>query len=620
MTDLTRPSPEQEPALPEPTPSPRPDWPPADPATSAWPVRNVVPPPTAPVTAGPIEPIQAAPATGVPGGTVVPARRSSNARWGIALLVTAAVLGATAIGLFLLSAGAATSSLVGYVPADSVGYIELRIDAPGDQRQNVANVLSRFPGFADQSTLGTKLDELLDQLYLTATGQASGYTRDVKPWLGDSAALAVTSLSSLLGGDSPGFVWLVNTKDPAAARTWALQNIAAGSTATNYNGVELNVVTRGDKTMLVGVVGQVLLGGDEASVRAAIDTKGASTFSSSAQFKAASAAAPGDRLVFGFLDFRQVMTGVLAQAGQTAPPSGPLSLDALPSWLVAVVRAESDAVTTSLVMAASNFTAPGPSRTSAIAPGLPATTMALVEVHDLGAAILTALQAAREAPETREAIEQLDQTLRALGGAESLVGWIGDGAIVVVDDAGPLPTGGLVIRATSAEQAEARLLQVRNLVSLFGSSLGITLRDEVHGATTITIVDLGDIGQLLGPATGGLLPGGVRAEIAVVQKGELVIIGASPSFVTAVLDTPAGASLADGERYRTAIARAGASNNGQVYLDVPRLVELVVGQLPEDQRQLYQREIAPYLAPIQAFAAAGSLGDPIRSTFVVTVK
>jgi hypothetical protein len=87
-----------------------------------------------------------------------------------------------------------------------------------------------------------------------------------------------------------------------------------------------------------------------------------------------------------------------------------------------------------------------------------------------------------------------------------------------------------------------------------------------------------------------------------------------------VLDTPAGASLADGERYRTAIGRAGASNNGQVYLDVPRLVELVVGQLPEEQRLLYQREIAPYLAPIQAFAAAGSLGDPIRSTFVVTVK
>ncbi|MBW3535160.1 MAG: amidohydrolase family protein, partial [Gemmatimonadetes bacterium] len=49
------------------------------------------------------------------------------------------------------------------------------------------------------------------------------------------------------------------------------------------------------------------------------------------------------------------------------------------------------------------------------------------------------INAAREAPGTGETIDQLDQALQALGGAQSLVGWIGDTTLAVVANGTDVP-------------------------------------------------------------------------------------------------------------------------------------------------------------------------------------
>ena len=82
----------------------------------------------------------------------------------VAAGLIALVVASTAVATLVLTSSQTTSTVLGYVPADSVAYGELRLDLPGDQRQNVAEFLSKFPGFADQAALDTKLDEVLDRL------------------------------------------------------------------------------------------------------------------------------------------------------------------------------------------------------------------------------------------------------------------------------------------------------------------------------------------------------------------------------------------------------------------------------------------------------------------------
>src|SRR5688572_8543364 len=75
--------------------------------------------------------------------------RSPNDRWrwlaaGVATLLVVAMIG----GVFLLlRPQAGTPSLVAmYAPADVAGYIEARLDMPGDQRDNLATFMGHFPG------------------------------------------------------------------------------------------------------------------------------------------------------------------------------------------------------------------------------------------------------------------------------------------------------------------------------------------------------------------------------------------------------------------------------------------------------------------------------------------
>ena len=83
------------------------------------------------------------------------------------------MLGATLAVAALLTGGTTQATVLRYVPQDTVVYGELRLDLPGDQRQAVAEFLSKFPGFADQAALESKIDETLDRLL----GEASDGSR-----------------------------------------------------------------------------------------------------------------------------------------------------------------------------------------------------------------------------------------------------------------------------------------------------------------------------------------------------------------------------------------------------------------------------------------------------------
>ena len=82
-----------------------------------------------------------------------------------------------------LRARALRSASAHYVPADTGAYAELRLDLPGDQKDNLASFMSHFPGFADQASFQQKLDETLNTV-LQRAYPSLDWNTDVKPWFG----------------------------------------------------------------------------------------------------------------------------------------------------------------------------------------------------------------------------------------------------------------------------------------------------------------------------------------------------------------------------------------------------------------------------------------------------
>ena len=287
--------------------------PPPDPASPAAPppapeAAPVVPPP-APAAAAPVPPppaFEAAPAfaPAAPGAPVQatsdatatapvvaatkPKSRRGAVKWVAALVVVALVAGGAIAAAALLTGSSGTPDVLAWTPANSVTYVEARLDLPGDQQAKLAKVLSAFPGFDDQAAFPTKVNEVLDQLVGKASDGKQSYTADIAPWFGGQLSVSLGTVPTERGDASTAQILaLASVKDAAKANAWAASTLQTagrdGSTTQTYNGVTINVIQPGaDAGAMADKVSArptrssapVLAIGDVASVKAAIDTGG----------------------------------------------------------------------------------------------------------------------------------------------------------------------------------------------------------------------------------------------------------------------------------------------------------------------------------------------------------
>lgn len=591
----------------------------------------------------PYEPAaDAAPATTVlaPGATA-----SGNRRWVIAAGVVGVLVVASALAFSLFTGRSASAVVLGYVPSDSIMYGEIRMDLPGDQRAAVGEFLSKFPGFADQSTIDTKIDEVLDRLVGGATDGAQSFSSDIKPWFGGEVAFSVGALPDPDTLESPDarmdaarFLALLSVKDEATALAWFDSVIVeAGS------GSQRSSEAYGDTTIyhFVGpneppgayalLDGKVAVIGDPASVRAAADTGGSGSFGATPEFKAALDATTGDHVGFMYIALRPLLEWSSGLTGEAIPGglSGDVLTGLIPDWTAFALRVEGDALRMETV-------APKPEgetaalQVSTVAEHVPSTAIALSVSNDYGEGILSTLDTYRAEPSLKDVIDSVDQAIGLLGGADAAVGWIGDlGVAVTRTETGV--EGGLVITPTDRAAADRLFTSLRTLISLGGSAMGITVRDEAYAGTTITIVDLGDLTDLAGLA--GLagvppealetdLPAG-RIELAYAVTDQVVVIGSGPGFVRSVLDTTPATSLAQNERYKALVSRAGAGT-GSSFADITAIREMIEGAMVNadaGERIEYEENIKPFLTPLDALVGSSAIqGDVNRSTVIITVK
>ena len=94
--------------------------------------------------------------------------------------------------------------------------------------QAAGEFLSKFPGFADQAALESKLDEVLDELVERRPTDDQTYTTDIKPWFDGELAFASARCRrprrctnrSLPRSACSARSSLMSVKDPALAQAW----------------------------------------------------------------------------------------------------------------------------------------------------------------------------------------------------------------------------------------------------------------------------------------------------------------------------------------------------------------------------------------------------------------
>src|SRR3954447_15702834 len=95
------------------------------------------------------------------------------------------------------------------VPRDALAYASLSVDPSDAQKNNVNDILAKFPK-ASRKTFDAYKDDLITR---AVKELGLDYERDVKPWLGSELSLAV-----LAGTGKPNIVGFIKSKDDSQAK------------------------------------------------------------------------------------------------------------------------------------------------------------------------------------------------------------------------------------------------------------------------------------------------------------------------------------------------------------------------------------------------------------------
>jgi hypothetical protein len=560
-----------------------------------------------------------------------------------AVVVLAAGIGLV-LGLTVLSGRGATAlgPSAAYVPSDAVLYMEARLDLPAGQRESLRAILERFPSVDPDTVLGEAVADTLDDALAAALGPVASisYSADVAPWFdgrvaislldypinADPMSMALPSTAALFGvrdvAAADAFADKVRTALETSGATWT-SSVHAGVTVWTLEAdamVPMPVSGAGFAYALTG--DQLLLANGRETVEALLDVH-AGTGESLAQrdeLGALSEHLPADWAGVMTLDLAAMLEETRAQLEAASPEMAQaLSayLDAIPSFVVTTVGFENDAVRFDGVstMPGGDLTPSNGNR--ALAASVPGDALFFADGPNVGPGLVQAITGIRAtlaaAPDGGMMDQQLTQVEAALGAdLDDFVSWIGSGAMAAGWD-GEQPWFGLVLEAADADAAAQRLGQLRALVELaaMDPATQVEVSTEDVGGVEVTTVSTTVEPQ------GGVLPfSGVAVQYAL--DGGTAFIGFGDRFVEAALGMEAGASLAESERFMSAVDRfGGADNAGAFYLDLAALRVTVEGAVPEiHATPVYESEIRPNLTPLDYLAGVTRVeGDEVVSRF-----
>jgi hypothetical protein len=245
------------------------------------------------------------------------------------------------------SAGAAGTDGLGAqaAPATSIAFFDVNIDRGSDSWKQVLALGQRFPSWP-------KLITQIQTSMNSVDSNGVSFNRDIEPWLGGEASVAVTGVTvgGGAGSGSAQFVVYVQSTDDGKLEA-ALTKGGEAVKATPYE--DYDQYTNKNGGAFIGVHdGALLVSNSEATLHQAIDARSgkADQLADVAAYKDALAALPKDNMAVGYVDgaqlatLAQLATAQASSRGVQAGGVSPKSLDSLTTQLKGV-RALSFALT-----------------------------------------------------------------------------------------------------------------------------------------------------------------------------------------------------------------------------------------------------------------------------------
>jgi Protein of unknown function (DUF3352) len=377
------------------------------------------------------------------------------------------------------------------VPADVLAYVHLSTDPSRPAVQAARRLAERFP---DYPLLYASVVNRLDAA--VGNGTSVNFDRQVRPWLGKEAGLAVLDSS----GSTAQTLLVLDVSNRARAK--AFLSSAGATPAGAYDGVQVLAYPSGSE---VAVVGHDLVTGPAAGVRSAIDAARGLTpsLAHDSTYERASASEPAGRVLDAYLPAAGVARLLAARTGLAGALGVLLDRPQVAGTAISVsaVSGAAQVQVHSVTSGGTKARAGSVGFTPTLQSVLPSGSTLMLDVHGLAQAAPELLRAGAAAGIGAN----LDAPLRRLGAALVAQGVnvgnilsVFDGETAVALSPGPSPALLIVSRVSNQEAARTELASLEApLTSLFSPSSGAAsgqvpelASTQVHGAT-IDEVELG---------------------------------------------------------------------------------------------------------------------------------
>lgn len=465
------------------------------------------------------------------------------------------------------------------LPVSAPVALEVTLAPDGQLRTDLEAAATKLLGSKDpEAALRRLAGPLLAESDLT-------FERDIEPWLGDRAALAVTSLAS----DPQGFAAIATTDEKAAlAAARKGHQVRERSFRDRAYGVDED----GGAT---AVLDGSLVAGTEAGVKAAISVAAGETdrlVEAGRYTRVRDDVDAEDSLAFAYVDVARVLREAAGAASKANPRAG-LALGALETagleTLGMVLAADGRALRVRGALRSKDGLPKGDGDGAAALRSAPADSLLAIGIGDVGGTIDAALE--RFGGLLGVGLEAaLDQVRRdsGLDVRQDLLAWMGD-ATLFVRSGGPDDLGGaLVIRSKNPDVSRAALPKLATVLGKAGLELKPT---EIAGA---------DVAYALQDGPPVILAAG----------GDRVAIAFGRASVRDAL-TPGSATLATQPRFRAAASLLGDGIEPGLFVD-PQAIGKLIAQVMSSPDGA-GTQLPPLLGRLGAVVAGGSTdGDLTR--------
>jgi hypothetical protein len=514
-------------------------------------------------------------------------RSLRGALWGTPKLRSAVLVGLALAAMGCGGAGAGDADPATAVPADAALYAEAVVRPEGSLREQALEAAGKVLLTDDPETeIRRSVERVFEHLELD-------YERDVKPWLGERAAIWMPARAEL--ETAAMLLAAIDTDAALSSLEAALKRSGESPSRRSYRGNEYLVADDGAG----GIVGDFLVTAAEADYKRTVDAFEGDSLAEADPYSGAVDELDDERLAHFWLD-----TAALFEQARAADPelgaradqlSSLVPLDELPP-VVGSFAADGDrlAVEVRSRVDRGRFGSLLVGGSSPLVQEVPGDSWLALGSADVGESLSDTIDAIA-GPIGGTALRREVRREAGLDLDRDVLDWIGDVAVFVRGDTPARLDGGLIIEPTDEERAADAFGRIVGAVQIAASNRARPV--EVAGAEqAFEVIDAGD-----------------HFPIVLARGSGLVTVTVGRAAAEAALGS--GDRLGETDLYSEAEELVGMEPS--MLLSMPQVLELAGASGPDAEF----REIEPYLEAFSVLAAGTVAdGDELTTRFAAGLE